>query len=134
MTICVALQRVYLAFRQVAELARTDAIVADRADADAFEAADRMTHGFTHAAHLTVATFMNHDREQGVGTVRRVEHLLNADGRRSGSVAVERDPFSQTLECPIVGDAPDANVILAADAMTRMCEALGEFAVAREYQ
>jgi len=110
-------------------------IVLDRPDADALQTAHRMPDGFAHAPYLAVASFVDHHREDRVRTVAAaLDDLMNVDGRGGCSLAVERDAFPKPLDLAIVGDATDADVILAPDPMAGVREFLGKRTIARQQQ
>jgi len=109
-------------------------LIGDRADPDSSQSAYRMAHGFAHAANLPVAPLVDHHRENRVGAAGSFDHLVQIDRCGCCSLAVERNAFPQLLDGAVVGNAPYSNVILAAEAVTRVSQLLGKRAITRQEQ
>jgi hypothetical protein len=93
-----------------------------------------MRNRVEHLADLTVAAFVNHDRQHRLLASCGFENLVQTDTRRGGPPPVNHHAAPEALETVPIRNAANLNVILALDLVARMREMRGEITVTRQQQ
>jgi hypothetical protein len=93
-----------------------------------------MRNRVEHLADLTVAAFVNHDRQHRLLASCGFEDLVQTDTRRGGPPPVNHHAAPEALETVPIRNAANLNVILALDLVARMREMRGEITVTRQQQ
>jgi hypothetical protein len=108
--------------------------VADRTDSDPPQPRDRVADRIAHGPDLTVASFVDDERQQGLRSALRLDHFcdFHAGGRRAPSF--ERDPARQPIEIVRVGNSLHPHLVLALDAVTWVRQVCCQLAVAGEQE
>jgi len=123
------LQRPHLRRRELARVPDFEPRIAQRPERDPAERHHRVAHRLAHPPHLAVAPFAQRQLDDRVAAARGVEPLHDADFRRGGAVAVERDAARQPVDRLRPGHTADAAAIHLRHLVARMRQPCGELAV-----
>ncbi len=115
-------------------MSELEPVIGDRPDADALELHDRVPDGIEHLAHLPIAAFVDHERQDALRSRFGLVHAPEAHFGLRGPAAIDRDAAREAVEHMLVWHAPNPHLVLARHAVARVREAGRQIAVAREQQ